>query len=208
MKFFEMPKGSLILVNVRLVGEDGKKQKRAWQRCTVTGNSMHKGRRDEWPVIHVAETEEEIKFGAARVESMVFDHTGCTVTERFRLMKAGQFAYSAKPFWWYSLHGPERPATVLEVWMYAQSFVPYEGWRLWHHIEGDELPFKGEERVWRSPFKITRSEAVAKAEHAEARRPEIEKYEALFKEAKEKMREWSRIATQCRLKLAVLKRIR
>jgi hypothetical protein len=209
MKYFDMPKGSRVLVNVRLTDSaTGKKEKRAWHRCTVIGNSVHVGRRDEWAVIHVAETTEEIKFGAARIDSHVMDHAGVIVMGRWKLTKAGETVYSAKPLWWYSLHGPERAATVLEVWMYKENFVPYEGWRLWHHVEGEELPLKGEENVWRSPFKITRSESVAKAEHYEARRPDIEKYEALFKEAKEKAREWSAAATKYRLKLAVLKRIR
>lgn len=209
---FDMPKGAVILANLSGRDAKGKKTKREWRKHTVVDVTV----KDHTMWIDIGQEDRggnaygKVLFSSARIDSPVLDHTGQIVCGRFKLRDAAQDVYSAKPLWWFSKLGQERAATVLEVWMYEQNFVPYEGWRLMDMDDGSDVRTDDfVEKVWRAPIRITRSNSEAKEDYFDEKRlAEIKQYEELYENAKKAAREASALATKYRLKLAVLKRMR
>jgi hypothetical protein len=206
---FDMPKGAVVLAN--FIGRDakGKKTKREWRKHLVL-DVTEKGHSIWIDFGHGTEDFTKIAFASARVDSLVLHHDGRLVMGRFKLSEAAQTVYSARPLWWSSPKtDQERAATVLEVWMYEQGFVPYPNWRLVDIENGDVPSFFGPEQVWRAPIRLTRSNSEAKEEYFDEKRlAEIQQYEKLYTDAKTAAKEASALATKYRLKLAVLKRMR
>lgn len=205
---FDLPKGAIILAKLAGMDENGKKLKRAWRKHVVVDVS----KKGHTLLVDIGKDSlTKVSFSSARIDSPAFDPGGHVVTTRFKLSEAAEAAYSVKSLWWASKENRhERVATVLEVWLYKQDFVPYAGWRLIDfEDDSDVRPEKFEEKVWRAPIKSLRSNTEAKEEYFDANRlAQIEKYEVLYKDAKKAARMTAELATKYRLKLATLKRMR
>lgn len=219
---FELPKGTEIYVLLEVAGT----REKEWAKCIVIHSSTktertytdYGGNEKTEPidprvnfVAHPHDSPSSkftVAFVRVRIKATHADHTGKLVDGFFKIDEAASTPYTVKPLWWSSENGYERAASILEVQLHEQQFVPYAGWQLADADgEVDTVVLK-KPKVWRAPVKAAMSLEEIKAERYEKKRVEIEALEAEFKRWKIVARDASKEATRCRLKLAALKRVR